>query len=222
MTVVFSLGLAARPMLAMLPQKFVVRVSQVEDVAAEIVDRAGPLRVFERPLAEVEPFAQEHARGAQLLDTQSRILAGHARRPRSRGLASMSIAIVPTPPVAPVTTISPPSRMLAVLLHAMDRERRGEARGADRHALELVESRRDRDDPVALHARVFGVTAVVGLGQAAAVDQDFLPGLEARVLRGHDFAGEVDAADQRIFAQDLAGAGRRERVLVVDASSSSP
>ena len=52
---------------------------------------------------------------------------------------------------------------------------------------------------------------------AAARDEHLLSGLEARIRRAHDFAREVDAAIQRVLPQDLAGAGRRERVLVVDA-----
>src|SRR6185369_16503813 len=37
-----------------------------EHVAAEIVDRAAPLCFFERPRAEIEPFAQQNAAGAEL------------------------------------------------------------------------------------------------------------------------------------------------------------
>ena len=51
----------------------------------------------------------------------------------------MSIAMLPTPPVAPVTTIGPARRRLPVALHAMDRERRGESRGAERHGAERIE-----------------------------------------------------------------------------------
>src|SRR5690606_16384155 len=47
-------------------------------------------------------------------------------------------------------------RILAVLFHAMDRERGRESRPADRHALEFVEGRWDGDDPLRGHARVLG------------------------------------------------------------------
>ena len=82
--------------------------------------------------------------------------------------------------VAPVTTMGPPCGRLAVLLHAVDGERGGEAGGADRHGGELIEPRRHRDHPVPGHARVLGIAAIVGLGQAAAGDQHRLARLEAR------------------------------------------
>ena len=46
-------------------------------VAADIVDGAGPLRCFERPRAEVDRFAQQDARGAELLQIRvGALLAG--------------------------------------------------------------------------------------------------------------------------------------------------
>jgi hypothetical protein len=52
---------------------------------------------------------------------------------------------------------------------------------------------------------------------AAAGDEHLLARLVARIGRARDLAREVDAAVQRVLAQDLAGAGRGERVLEVDA-----
>ena len=68
-----------------------------------------------------------------------------------------------------------------------------------------------------LHARELRIAAVEGFRQTAARDEHGIAGLVARILgRTHD-AREIDAADQRIAAQDSARAGGRERVLVVDA-----
>ena len=50
------------------------------------------------------------------------------------------MAMLPTPPVAPVTTIGPARGRLAVAFHAMDGERRGEAGGAERHRAKRVEA----------------------------------------------------------------------------------
>ena len=63
----------------------------------------------------------------------------------------------------------------------------------------------------------FRVAAIVRLGQSAAGDQHRIAGVKARIAGGFDAAGQIDAADQRIAAQDPAGAGGGERVLVVDA-----
>src|SRR5205085_4772380 len=44
----------------------------------------------------------------------------------------------------------------------------------------------------------------------------------ARIARSFDDARQVDTAHQRVAAQDLAGPGRRERVLVVDVGVADP
>ena len=79
-----------------------------------------------------------------------------------------------------------------------------------------VEARGYRHQAVAVEARVLGVAAVDGFAETAAVHEHGGAGLEVGVLRADDDAGEVDAAVQRMPAQYLAGAGRGQRVLVVD------
>ena len=98
----------------------------------------------------------------------------------------------------------------------MNGQRRGESRGAERHRAKCVETGGHRDHALGRHPRDLGVSAVEGFRQAAARDQHRVAALEARIAgRFHD-ARQIDAADQRIAAQDLAGAGGRQRVLVVD------
>ena len=127
------------------------------------------------------------------------------------------MARLPTPPVAPVTAIGRARGALAVLFHAMNGERGGEPRGAERHGRAGVESLRHRDHPVPGHARELGVAAVVGFGQRAPGHQHRLPRAVAGVGRRLHLAGEIDSAHEREAAQDPAGAGGCERVLVVDA-----
>src|ERR1043166_406671 len=55
----------------------------------------------------------------------------------------------------------PVGRPQAVLLHAHDADARGEAGGAERHRLPQRHAARQRDQPVAGHARVLRVAAVV-------------------------------------------------------------
>ena len=54
-------------------------------------------------------------------------------------------------------------RCLSVVLHAVDRQPRGESRRTERHGGEFIEPRRHGNYPVAFHPRVLGVTAIVGL-----------------------------------------------------------
>src|SRR6185436_16485581 len=74
-----------------------------------------------------------------------------------------------------------------------------------------------RDYGIARGARVFRIAAVERLGMPATGDDDRLSGLVALIGGALDFSREVDPAIQRILPEDLACAGRSERVLVVDA-----
>ena len=71
------------------------------------------------------------------------------------------------------------------------------------------------DKPVALDTGPLGVAAVVNLSQTIAIQYDEIPGLEARVLRVQHLAGQVDAGDQREFADDRRLARNREPILIV-------
>ena len=128
----------------------------------------------------------------------------------------MSMATLPTPPVAPVTDDRALVRRLPVLFHAMDGERGGIAGGADLHGLHRRHALGNRHEAVAREARVFGIAAIDRLAQPAAVDEDLCAGLEIRVFGADHDTGEVDAAIQRIASQYFAGTRRRERVLVID------
>src|SRR5579871_5692312 len=105
----------------------------------------------------------------------------------------MSIASEPTPPLAPVTTIAPwPGAWPLRSMRSIEPGR--EAGGAEAHRVGERQALRSRDDPVGRDARVLGIAAVVRLGQPAAGHQHLVARLEAHVDRGHDAAGEVDAA----------------------------
>src|SRR5690606_26170485 len=103
----------------------------------------------------------------------------------------------------------------AIVFHAVDGKRGGETGGADHHRLLLGEAFRQRDHVLARHAHVFAVAAIAVLAQAAAGDQNLVALGKAAVAGFNHGAGDVDAADQRELAKDLAGAGGGERVLVV-------
>src|SRR6185436_8743083 len=60
------------------------------------------------------------------------------------------------------------------------------------------------------------VTAIDGFRQATAGHQHGVTRLEAGVFGGPDYPGQIDAPDQWIAPQDLARAGRGQRILVVD------
>ena len=74
---------------------------------------------------------------------------------------------------------------------------------------------REPDKPVALDAGPLGVAAVVHLTQTIAVQHDAIPRLEARVLRAQHLAGQVDAGDEREFADDRRLARNGEAILIV-------
>ena len=123
-TVVSSLWLPARPMLAMLPQVSTVRVSQVSSSPPTLSMRAAPLRGFHRALAEVDVLAAQDARRAERLqvvvglrlaaDRDGFVAAAREQVDRDRadaaGRAGHDDRAL--------------RRRLAVVLHAMDRERR--------------------------------------------------------------------------------------------------
>ena len=108
-------------------------------------------------------------------------------------------------------------RPQVVQFHQVDRQRGGVAGHADGGRIEQAQPRGQGQDPVARDARVLGVAAVGVHAYAEAVHHHLVALAKARVARGDDRSGEVDAADARIGADDLALPGGRERVLVIDA-----
>jgi hypothetical protein len=117
----------------------------------------------------------------------------------------MSIARLPTPPVAPVTRISP-----------LEGQCGGESSRTQRHRLKLIETFRERNDVLAFDACEFGIAAVIRFGKPATGHQDLLTLLECRIARRLDLSRKIDPTDEREFAQDFSGAGRSEGVFVVD------
>ena len=125
--------------------------------------------------------------------------------------------MLPTPPAAPVTTTSPRPGVDALLLQRHDGEHGGEAGGADRHRLVQAPCPSGRgSSQSALTRASCGQAAPVALAHAPAGEQDLVAGLRSAGRRelAHG-AGEVDAGHERELAHDLAGAGDRQRVLVV-------
>ncbi len=135
----------------------------------------------------------------------------------------MSIATLPTPPVAPVTITGPLAGLEAVVLHALHREAGGVARRC------RAPSRRTGDIPLgsgttqsAGSAHVLGIAAVVRDADVVAGADDRIARLEARIARRHDRTDSLDAADAREAPDDLARAGRGQRILEVDAGEGGP
>jgi len=104
-----------------------------------------------------------------------------------------------------------------VRLHAHDPQRGGEAGGAERHRFEQAQPVRQGHHPVGRHPGVFGIAAVVRDADVEGRRHHPVARGVARIGRMHDLAGQVDAADAGEAADDLAGAGRGQGVLVVDA-----
>ena len=149
-TVVLSSALPAIPMLAMFPQNLVVRVSHASRspptlsiAPAHCASSRGrdPGLTASRSRMRLAPSARRYS--------SADVLAGHRNDPIAAAGEHVDGETADAAARAgdyDFTVIRP----LAVLLHAMNRQRRREARRAERHALELVESGRNGNDPVAL------------------------------------------------------------------------
>ena len=83
------------------------------------------------------------------------------------------------------------------------------ARGADLHCLCRGHAARHWHDGVRFHPRIFCVTAIDRFAKPATVNEHFVAGVEALVFGTYDGSCEIDAADERVSSQYLAGAGRR-------------
>ena len=131
--------------------------------------------------------------------------------------ASIATAMLPTPPVAPVTSTVPAPGVEAVVEQREDRQRGGVARGADDHRLASGQTVGQRHDPSRRHPRHLRVPTVLGDAEVVAVRDHAVargdPGGGARPHR----PGEVDAGHDRRDAGDPALLGGGQVVLVVDA-----
>src|SRR5260370_313097 len=134
----------------------------------------------------------------------------------------MSTAMLPTPPEAPVTAIGPPvgdwpfcSRRWMASAAVNPAVPSAMAVKASRPSgIGMTQSPRTPPD---LAEPPSGVS-----GHPQPVTGTPSPGPVARIARALHDARQIDAADQRVAAQDLAGPGRRERVLVVDVGVADP
>ena len=104
----------------------------------------------------------------------------------------------------------------AIALERQHGQHGGVARRADCHGLPGAERRRPLDQPVALDAGAPGVTAIMGLTDAPAVEHHLIARLELGIGRTDDGAGEVDAGDHRPASDHGRLAGEREPVLIVN------
>src|SRR5438128_1658370 len=82
-----------------------------------------------------------------------------------------------------------------MLFQREHRKHCGEAGGADRHRLARRHAARQAHQPVALDARLLGVSAEMGLAHAPAGTDHLVAGLPLRMRRLLDGAREVDARD---------------------------
>src|ERR1700683_4495822 len=193
-----------------------------ERLAAEIVDGAAETHGLQRPRAELDVLAGEHLAGAQPAEGGTRLPLAADRHYAVTAHAQHVDGDAADAARGAGDRDRTAAGLLAVLLHAVDGQSRGEPGGADGHGGGGIQSRRHRDDPLAGHPCELGVAAVVRLGQPAAGHQHGLAALVARIARGFDGAGQVDATDERVAAQDLARPGCGQRVLVVDARVADP
>jgi hypothetical protein len=106
-------------------------------------------------------------------------------------------------------------RLEARALERVDRERRGEAGGPDRHRVAGAHPVRQRDDPLRRNAGAFGEAAVVGDAEVVAVREHRVPDRHVAGGGRHDAPGEVDPGHERRDARDLAVRRHGQRVLVV-------
>ena len=129
----------------------------------------------------------------------------------------MSMAKLPTPPVAPLTRIGPRSGRWP--LSSM----RSTASAAVNPAVPIAMlSRSDMpsgsgNQPVPRRTHVLGVASVEVLAQTEAGDHHRVALGMAGVVAGMHDSGHVDSADHREPPHDLARPGGGQRVLVVDA-----
>jgi len=72
--------------------------------------------------------------------------------------------------------------------------------GADRHGFRRRNVIREPDKPVAFDARTLSVATMAHLAQTVAIQYDAISRLEARIPRAQHVAGQVDAWDERKFA----------------------
>src|SRR6267378_5984615 len=188
-----------------------------EDLSAEVVDGAGPgclVQGFDS--LQIQVLSQKNFPGAQLFQP-----VGFAFLPGERDdviaeLGQRRNGDRADAAGGAVHDHLPALRLEPVLLHAHDTDAGGEAGGAERHRVPQRHSLRQLGEPFGWHARVLRVAAVMRDAEVIAHGEHRVSLGEARVARRNDGAGEVDAADARRAAQDLAFAGGGERVLVVD------
>ena len=125
--------------------------------------------------------------------------------------------MLPTPPLAPVTSTGPsPGRRPCRSSAATDI-------AAVNPAVPIAIASRavrpggQRHDVAGRQPGELAVAAVPGDAEVVAVGEDRLSDADAGSSDGDDLAGEVDPGDQRADPGDLAVGDRGERVLVVDA-----
>src|SRR6185437_837452 len=76
-------------------------------------------------------------------------------------------------------------------------------------------ARRQTHQPIALDARLRAIGAEMRLAETPAVEDDLVAGLPARMGRGFDSAGEINARDHRETPHHRRLAGDREPVLII-------
>src|SRR5437868_830065 len=186
-------------------------------LAAEIVDRARPAGFVEGPdLLQVDALAQHHFGCADLLQPLALARFARQRHHLIAALGQHGNRHGADAAGRAVDQHRPALGCEAVVLHAMQRDAGGVAGGAEGHRFPERQPLRYAADPVALHARVRRVAAIVRHADVfAACGEHGVALLPAGIRRFHHRAGEIDAADGRGPAQDFALAGDGERVLVV-------
>ena len=110
----------------------------------------------------------------------------------------------------------------AVLFQRHHRQHRGVAGGADRHGIARGHRGRQAHEPVALHPRLLGIGAEMGLAEPPTVEDHLVAGLPVGMGGFLHRAGEIDPGDHRPAPHHRRLAGERKAVLVVDGGIRDP
>ena len=113
-------------------------------------------------------------------------------------------------------------RRQPMLFQREHRKHRGEAGGTDRHRVARRHPHRQAHQPIALDARLLGVSAEMSLTHTPAGADHLVAGLPLRMRRLLDGAREVDACDHREAPHDRRLAGDGKAILVVQRGPFDP
>ncbi|MNF78820.1 hypothetical protein D3C84_610180 [compost metagenome] len=102
-----------------------------------------------------------------------------------------------------------------VVLQRQDGQHRRVTGRADGHRLSGGECRRQRDQPVAVQARLLRQTAPMPFTDTPTIEQDFVTGLVVRMLTELDGSRQINPRHHGEFSHHRAAAGNRQAILEI-------